>query len=884
MRKGFQRAAAVLVAAAVLCGSWMTAEARDVLRVGIHPLGDGAITQDAKGSFYGVETDYMQTLTSYAGMDATFVPDTWEKNVARLEAGELDVIAGVPKTPELEQQFAFSRLPLGMARGNQSPLASPVELTHLVTPLYYVVRAPGGALYDRLEAANDAMAANRPHFIEDLAQMYRDRRPSPVLRLTADERAFLKDHAVLRAVVVARERPYAYVDDEGNLAGEVRKLADQIAFDLGVSFDIVTVASYDDAFAAIAEGKADLLLNMDWDISFAEAHGVAPTIPYGTSYYTTVTRRSGASAHPVVTCLNARAEDQVLRSRYDDEHIRSYPTVDACLRAVQSGAADIAFLRQETAQMEILQGDFPDLRTDSTVAFSRQNSIGVSKRVSEQLLPILDKELGYLGPNVLRDYLASQDGSLTRHLSLRTLLYAYPVYFLSGIFLVAVIVLLLGWRTVRQRRRHTDEVQRLVDTDSYTGMRSHRWFEEHAHDIAARPLPQGHAWQVIAFGIPNVDTIIGMYGQETVVRFAKNFALALEQMPWARLVATHASIGHVLCLAETEDAAELVHYVRELKERLEYIPVGKMFVHVRVRAGIRALGYPPMDTRKALEQANLALHDEDDDVRVYNEEMQAEALAKSQIENLQQIALDREEFAIWLQPKYDLKTKKCVGAEALVRWNSKELGFLPPGKFIPLFERNGFISQLDFYNLEHVMRYQKARREAGLPIVPISVNQSRFHIQEQGYLTRMEGLVARYGTKGVELELTESAFDLAGREQRENALAVINALHRLGFKIDMDDFGSGYSDLTLLDALPLDVMKLDRSLLLASENSDRMRSVLARMTDLGHALGMTVICEGIETEEQEQMLIECGCEHGQGYLYGKPMPQDEFAAFMEARI
>ncbi len=100
----------------------------------------------------------------------------------------------------------------------------------------------------------------------------------------------------------------------------------------------------------------------------------------------------------------------------------------------------------------------------------------------------------------------------------------------------------------------------------------------------------------------------------------------------------------------------------------------------------------------------------------------------------------------------------------------------------------------------------------------------------------------------------------------------------------MDDFGTGYSDMTLLDALPLDVMKLDRSLLLASENSNRMRSVLARMTDLGHALGMTVICEGIETEEQEQMLIDCGCEHGQGYLYGKPMPQEEFEAFLAAHL
>ena len=881
--KGLRQVAAAVCCALVLCGGALHADARDVLRVGIRPLGDGGITQDAQGNFYGLETDFMQTLASYAGMDATFVPGTWEENVARLDAGDIDTIAGVPQSPPFLGRFIYARLPLGAAHGDHGLMMS-IETQHLVTPLYYVMRPENGALFARLEQANDNMAANRPHFIDDLARMYRERTPIPVLRLTADERAFLQQHPVIHAVAVLRERPYAYYDENGAFAGEVRKLADRIAYDLGVTVDIETVESHEEAFRAIADGTADIVLNMDWDISYAETKGLSPTIPFDTYYYTVVKRRGSDLAHPVVACLDSRMTDEVLRARYADEQLQTYPNIEAGLRAVQSGAADLMFLRQETAQYEIWQGAFPDLVSDGTVVFSRQESIGVSKRVAQSLLPILDKEIGYIGPNVLKDYLATHDGGAAKRLSLRSLIYAYPVYFLGGLLAAAVVALLLIYRYIRVRRRHTDEIQALVDTDSYTGLHSHRWFEHGAAEIAAAPLTDGHAWYVVAFGIPNVDTITGMYGQETVSRFVTKFARALERAPWARLTATHASIGHVLCLAATADAEVLAEEVRAFKEAQEYIAVGAMNVHIRVRAGIRALDFPPMDIRKALEQANLAIHDEEDDVRVYNEEMQQEALQKSQIENLQQVAAEREEFQIWLQPKYDLKTKRCIGAEALVRWQSRELGFLPPGKFIPLFERNGFISELDFYNLEHVMKYQKARRAAGLPIVPISVNQSRYHMQEQGYLARMEALVTRYGTDGVELELTETAFDLASREQRENALTVVTALHELGFRIDMDDFGSGYSDLTLLDALPLDVMKLDRSLLLASENSDRMKSVLARMTDLGHALGMTVICEGIETEAQEQMLIACGCEHGQGYLYGKPMPQEEFAHFLENHL
>ena len=876
MKRFLQKTALLLLCLALLAGFSPFAEARDTLRVGIRPLGDGVITVDAAGNYYGIETDYMQTLTSYAGMDVAFVPGSWEENLARLRTGAIDAIAGVPQMPEYRGELLYSRMPIDFARGSRK-FQLPVP-DHQVTPLYYVMRQGNDALFGRVERANDAMAANRPFFLEMLTQMYADRQPARVLRLTQDERGYIAAHPVIHAVVVPNERPIAYMDEDGAFKGKVKMLTDRIAEDLGVTIDIRTVPSYVEAEAAIADGSADMYLNIDWDIAFAESKGMAATISYATDYYTTVTRRFSDLTRPVIAAVDSRMTDRMLRTRYADDQIRIYPDVEACLRAVQSGEADITFVRQETAQYAIWQGDFPDLVSDGTVAFLQRDSIGVSERVSEQLLPILDKEINVIAPDFAQESLVPQGSTEARHRSIRSLIYAYPLYFVGGIFLVLIL-----WYTLRQRRRHTDEIQHLVDTDSYTGLRSHAWLE-HQFEELTRDLPvDGRAWYFIVFGIANLDAIVGTYGQQVVSDMIRRFTAELGEVSWAKACASHASAGHVLCLAQAKDEGILIEAVHHQKEVQEYVRVGDMNVHVPIHAGIAAVGFPPEERRKIFEHANLAMH-ETNDVQVYNDAMQASALERSQIESLQQAALDREEFVIWYQPKYDLKTKKCIGAEALVRWKSKELGFLPPGKFIPLFERNGFITRLDFYNLVHVMKMQQGRRAQGLPVVPISVNQSRFHMQEKGYLQRMKELVGIYSTDGVELELTETAFDLAGREQRENALNVINELKRLGFRIDMDDFGTGYSDMTLLDALPLDVMKLDRSLLLASENSGRMRSVLARMTDLGHALGMTVICEGIETEEQEQMLIDCGCEHGQGYLYGKPMPQEEFEAFLAAHL
>ena len=145
-----------------------------------------------------------------------------------------------------------------------------------------------------------------------------------------------------------------------------------------------------------------------------------------------------------------------------------------------------------------------------------------------------------------------------------------------------------------------------------------------------------------------------------------------------------------------------------------------------------------------------------------------------------QAALTGGEFEVWYQPKYNIRTKACIGAEALVRWRSPKLGFLMPGRFIELFERNGFVVQLDFYMLEAVLQFQQQRLEAGLPLVPVSVNQSRLHITEEGYLEKMQRLLQQDGLPAdtVELEITETAFMGFQGGQRAEALSIIASLQR----------------------------------------------------------------------------------------------------------
>ena len=246
--------------------------------------------------------------------------------------------------------------------------------------------------------------------------------------------------------------------------------------------------------------------------------------------------------------------------------------------------------------------------------------------------------------------------------------------------------------------------------------------------------------------------------------------------------------------------------------------------------------------------------------------------------------LENEEFEVWLQPKYDIRTHKVIGAESLVRWQSPELGFLMPYRFIDLFEKNGFIIPFDYYMLEHVCKLQKKFLAEGRKIVPIAVNLSGLHMREPDFIEHMREMKELYALpdSAVELELTETAFiDYDTKEESTSATAIVGALREMGYAIAMDDFCTGYSSIAMLQRLPMDVMKIDRSMLLASEKSARGQKILQNVVNFGRSLDMLVLCEGIETEEQEKLLLENGCTYGQGFLFSRPMPNEKYIEFIE---
>ena len=263
----------------------------------------------------------------------------------------------------------------------------------------------------------------------------------------------------------------------------------------------------------------------------------------------------------------------------------------------------------------------------------------------------------------------------------------------------------------------------------------------------------------------------------------------------------------------------------------------------------------------------------------YDATLRNQLLRNQEITDEMEKALLEEQFVVYLQPKYKTTTRELCGAEALVRWIHPEWGFQSPGEFIPLFEKNGFITKLDQYVWEKVCMLLHEWDRKGLRSIPVSVNVSRADIYNVNLADILKGLAETYELEPsrIHLEVTESAYT----EDPKQIIETMGNLRDLGFLVEMDDFGSGYSSLNMLNQLPLDVLKLDMKFIQNEMAKPAEQGILRFIMELAHWMNLYVVAEGVESEEQLERLGELGCDYVQGYYLAKPMPGTAFEQLLQ---
>lgn len=345
------------------------------------------------------------------------------------------------------------------------------------------------------------------------------------------------------------------------------------------------------------------------------------------------------------------------------------------------------------------------------------------------------------------------------------------------------------------------------------------------------------------------------------------------------------SADNFCILVEVRDEAKMIAKCKMWHEEAEHLVAEQNVIwHIPLMEfGIYVIENNSLTFPQMIDRAKLALRDSyisvDSKFRCafYDDAVRRQLLREKQLEDRMQPALDNGEFIVYLQPKYKLPDEKIGGAEALVRWKSSTEGMIYPDEFIPLFEKNGFIIGLDLFVLETVCMTLRKWIDAGHTPVRISVNCSRLHFKDINFLYNYTRIADKYNVDRslIEIEVTESMV----LENSTHLIDIIRNIKSAGFECSMDDFGSGYSSLNLIQSIPVDVLKLDK-IFFHGDGVDiyRTEAVVSSIITLAKSLSMETVAEGVEVREHVEMLKRAGCDYIQGYVFAKPMDIASFEA------
>jgi diguanylate cyclase (GGDEF)-like protein len=476
-------------------------------------------------------------------------------------------------------------------------------------------------------------------------------------------------------------------------------------------------------------------------------------------------------------------------------------------------------------------------------------------------------------------------------------------FLLAGLCSAMILIFVSVQRKTRSiidtMRKQADD---MINSDPLTGCDSFLRFSEKIQQMLEHP-ESGERYALISLDIikfRNVNDLLGHDGGDDVLR---QLAQLLHQNLQNGEFITRMYASSFYITMHYEEESELIHRIEDIINDAYYQITQ---VRAALAIGIYKIDDPTLKLRTMLDHADLAHKSaskgSESAYAFFDSRMLSKIREEKGIEDVMEQALEGREFKVYLQPKFHLRDRRrVVGAEALIRWQ-RDGKLISPGSFVPLFEKNGFIKEIDHYVFEEVCKLQKfwleraleqvntrsggakvagiSFIEASIPI--ISVNMSRVNMQLPSFVQDLVGICDKYElpTKYIEIEITESvAFD-----DSDTLTRVFRELKENGFSVSIDDFGTGYSSLSMLKDLPIDVLKIDRAFLTDSGKNKRAAQIIGAVIQLSVQLGIHTICEGLETLEQADLLTSLGCDMAQGFYFARPMPVQDYESLLQKSL
>ena len=449
---------------------------------------------------------------------------------------------------------------------------------------------------------------------------------------------------------------------------------------------------------------------------------------------------------------------------------------------------------------------------------------------------------------------------------------------LGSVVACAILVISMALLVIIAYRHNSSADQlitQLAYDDEVTGGKNLNYFKEYVTDVLYKY--QGMPFMIHRFDVSNFRYINEAYGHVRADELLKIINEEATALFYSKEICVRMNADQFVMLTKNTQDLEERFFVFSDKVNARALDIGIRYP-IKFKRGVYQVKNKEYDITLLIDKANAARKtltgDEKECIAYYSDKLVVDMRKVDKIESEMETALFNGEFKMFIQPKWDIVKDHLCGGEALVRWMKEDGTMVYPNDFVPVFERNGFVEQLDFYMLESACQLIRNNINEGREIYPISVNQSRVLLHNPTYIGRVSEMLKRYDIpKGyIELEITETVLFT----ERAKMLTILKELKDREVLLSMDDFGSGYSSLNMLKDFPFDVLKIDREFFSESIASESSTWILRKIIEMANGLGIRVICEGVETKDQVEMLQKIGCRYVQGYYYSKPIPAEKF--------
>jgi diguanylate cyclase (GGDEF)-like protein/PAS domain S-box-containing protein len=435
------------------------------------------------------------------------------------------------------------------------------------------------------------------------------------------------------------------------------------------------------------------------------------------------------------------------------------------------------------------------------------------------------------------------------------------------------------FRDITERKQMEEKLKYLAYYDSLTDLPNRNLFLERIDQEIAEAKDSSTSLAVVRTDINKFKSIYDLYGSAVGDRVLKEVAGRLSASIRKGDIAAHLGNDEfgIACIGLTgsDDIIILDKIIKDISYPLK---IDGDEMTLTFSTGISLYPHDGENASELLKAAGLALSIAKKEGRktsqFYTEDMIVTASELMVLEKQLTQAIKAEEFILHYQPYWDITTKKMVGMEALIRWQSKDKGLVPPGKFIPILEDTGMIIEVGEWILREAMRQVKEWQNKGYPVVPVSVNMSLVQFRQKDLAEMIKRIMTDCGfyPSLLTLEITESAF----MQDIEFTRSVLTSMKGLGCSVSIDDFGTGYSSLAYLKKFPIDNLKIDISFIREMVKDPDSASIVMAIINMAHTLNLKTIAEGIETEEQWKFLRLLRCDMGQGFYLSKPLPAGDF--------